>query len=138
MDQHATAPQAALLRAFECCELPPGQLDHRTHLRLGLAFLQREHDLAAAALAFRGALRRYVRAHGVEGRYHETFTWAYLCLLEELRVQTPAADLDELLTREPALLDHRGGALARHYDVVALAACPRAARTFVLPRRGGA
>src|SRR5688500_3403800 len=137
MDIVTSDPVAAeLVGAFERCTLPPAQLDHRAHLRLGYAYLQRERDLAAAALAFRRALRRYVAAHGVAHRYHETITWAYLCLLEQHRQAEPSLAFAELARRAPELLDHRGGALARHYEVAAIAACPRAAATFVLPPRG--
>ncbi len=124
-----------LLAEFETGGLPPAALDHRTHLRLGWSFLRRHGDLAAGALAFRRALRAWTRAHGAAARYHETITWAYLCVLEQHRAAAPSLAFDELVATEPALLDHRNGALARHYDVAALAACPHAARTFVLPAR---
>jgi hypothetical protein len=127
---------AELLAAFERATLPPAALDHRTHLRLGFVYLERERDLAAAALAFRRALRRYVDVHGASHRYHETITWAYLCLLEQQRVAAPGASFDDVIRRVPELLDHRAGALARLYDVAAITACPLAARTFVLPQRG--
>jgi hypothetical protein len=43
---------------------------------------------------------------------------------------------DDMLCANPDLLDHRHGALARHYDVAAITADPFARRLFVLP--GGA
>jgi hypothetical protein len=39
----------------------------------------------------------------------------------------------ELLARFPDLVDHKSGALARYYDVKAVAASPTARAVFILP-----
>ena len=126
---------AALLETFEALAIAPADFGHREHLRLGFAVLARERDLAAAAIAFRRMLRRFADAHGVSGKYHETITWAYLALIAERMHGQAYASSHELLAANPDLLDHRGGALARLYDVDAITASPLARAVFVLPRR---
>lgn len=118
----------ALLAAFESHTL--ATFGHREHVRVGFALLVRERDLAAAALAMRNVLRAMGGA-----KYHETITWAYLAIIAERMQQHAYGDSLELLAANPDLLDHRAGALARHYDVAALTADPLARAAFVLPRR---
>lgn len=126
---------AALLAAFEALAVRAEDFRHREHVRLAFALLAREGDLAAAALACRALLRRFAGAVGATGKYHETITWAYLAIIaERMQVRTYRSSL-ELLADHPDLLDHRGGALARHYDVAELLASPKARAAFVLPRR---
>lgn len=123
-----------LLAAFEALELAPGELRHREHVRLGFILLARERDLAAAALRFRAALRRFTAHAGAADKYHETITWAYLAIIAERMAVRSFASSEELLAAHPDLLDHRGGALAAHYDIAALLASPLARTSFVLPR----
>jgi hypothetical protein len=47
----------------------------------------------------------------------------------------PIATSHTLIARHPDLIDHRGGALSRHYDVGAITASPLARTVFVLPER---
>jgi hypothetical protein len=117
-----------LLAAFETGAL--AEFRHRDHVRVGFAILARDGDLAAAALAFRAGLRRLA---GDSGKYHETITWAYLVLIAERMHGRRYACSDDLLIAHPDLLDHRGGALAQHYDVAAITRSPLARTVFVLP-----
>ncbi len=126
---------AALLAAFEALAIRPDDFHHREHVRVAFALLVREGDLAAAAVAFRRLLRRFADAHGAAAKYHETITWAYLAIIAERMQARAYASSRELLAANPDLLDHRGGALARHYDVGELLASPLARAAFVLPRR---
>lgn len=119
---------AELLAAFETGTL--AEFRHRDHVRVGFAILARDGDLAAAALVFRAGLRRLA---GDSGKYHETITWAYLVLIAERMHGQRYACSDDLLAAHPDLLDHRGGALAQHYDVAAITASPLARTIFVLP-----
>jgi hypothetical protein len=103
--------------------------------------LQRQGDLAAAAVEFRAALRRLATALGAAHIFHETLTWAYLVVIDDLMRANAYGTSHALLAAHPELLDHHNGALARHYDVAAVTASPIARRGFVLPgdpRLGGA
>ena len=127
---------AALVARFEALAIAPRDLRHREHVRLAFAMLA-GRELAEGALRFTRALRRFVAAAGAGAKYHETLTWAYLGLVGERAAAAPCAPYAsslELVERNPDLLDHRGGALARCYDVDAITACPIARRVFVLPR----
>lgn len=125
---------AALVARFEACTLPAADYHHREHLRIAFAML-RGADFGVAALRFRDALRRYVTALGAAAKYHETLTWAYLALVHQRMSETPADSSRDFLARHPELLDHRSGALARHYDVPAITGSALARRVFVLPER---
>jgi hypothetical protein len=124
-----------LYRAFVEARLAPGQFRHREHVRVGFVCLARHGDLAAAAIEFRDALRRLAAAIGAAHIYHETLTWAYLVEIQARMAAAapPYATSEELLAANPDLLDHKQGALARHYDVAAVTASPVARRCFVLP-----
>jgi len=123
-----------LVARFEGRTLAPDDYRHREHLRIAFAML-RGADLGEAAVRFRRAMRGYVAAVGATAKYHETLTWAYLVLVHERMQGAADADSRGFLARHPDLLDHRAGALARHYDVAAITASPVARRIFVLPER---
>jgi hypothetical protein len=125
----------ALVERFEALAIAPADFGHPEHVRLAFALLRREPDFGAAALRFRAALRRFADAVGATAKYHETLTWAYLALVAERMAADPAERSLEWIARHPDLLDHRGGALARYYDVAAVTASPVARAVFVLPRR---
>jgi hypothetical protein len=132
--EHDDLDDAALIARFEALDVPPASFRHRVHVRLAFAMLARA-DFAAGAARFCGALQRYVAAFGAEAKYHETITWAYLVLVHQRMSARAYASSLELLADNPDLLDHRTGALARHYDVAAITASPVARRVFVLPER---
>lgn len=120
----------ALLAAFEDASLPLTELTHRAHVRLAWLHLRREaFGLAGERLC--ASLRRYAIAHRKEGLFHATITWAYLALVHE-RMQDGPASFAAFADANEDLLDHRGGAIRRHYDDTTLAS-PRARTVFVLP-----
>ena len=134
-----------LVAAFEALAIAPAAFRHREHVRLAYAMLAGA-DFGEASVRYRRALQRFAHAAGAATRYHETLTWAYLAIVHrrmheampdpagDSRGDAPGGSL-AFLARHPDLLDHRGGALARYYDVAAITACPVARRVFVLPER---
>jgi len=124
---------AELVERFEALQIAPRDFRHREHVRLAFAMLA-GRDLAEAGPRFKRALVGFARAIGAAAKYHETLTWAYLGLVQERAAAAPYASSLEFVAQHPDLLDHRGGALARYYDVDAITACPIARRVFVLPR----
>ncbi|HEU4532564.1 MAG TPA: hypothetical protein VFS00_00555 [Polyangiaceae bacterium] len=130
-----TGDDLAFARAFARGSLPAGEFSHRGHVRVAWVYLRRR-PFARAALCFGRHLRRYARALGAEGKYHETITWAYLVLINERLQAAPAGEgFEGFLARCPELADPKGGLLGRYYDPAQLAS-PAARRAFVLPRAG--
>jgi hypothetical protein len=132
--EHLDDPE--LVAQFEALAIAPGDFRHREHVRLACAML-RGADFGEAAQRFRTALRRFATAAGVPGRYHETLTWAYLAVIARRLAEAdplPTGSID-FLARHPDLLDHKTGAIARHYDVAEITASPLARAVFVLPER---
>jgi hypothetical protein len=122
-----------LVEAFERRAIDPAQFHHREHLYVAWCYLR--------ALPPEEALARYVHhlrqlaaALGAPDKVHATITWAYLVLLHDAMERLPGAGFDELLAKNPAILDHQAGALYAHYDREQLEA-EEARRRFVLPRR---
>jgi hypothetical protein len=124
---------AELVEQFEALRIDPRDFRHREHIRIAFAMLAGT-DLAGAGPRFKRALLRFAAAIGAQGKYHETLTWAYLGLVQERMYGAAYASSLDFVERNPDLLDHRGGALARYYDVAAITACPIARCVFVLPR----
>lgn len=122
-----------LVARFEALAIPPEAFRHREHVRLACAML-RGADFGEAAVRFRRALRRFTAAAGAPEKYHETLTWAYLVVVAQRMACDPAATTSQqLVARHPDLVDHRGGAMARYYDLAAITASPLARAMFVLP-----
>jgi N-formylglutamate deformylase len=122
-----------LVRAFEKTTIDPNAFHHREHLYVAWCYLR--------ALPLEDALARYVRhlralvaALGVPDKYHATMTWAYVVLLHEAMDKSPGATFDDLLVKNPALLEPRAGALRAFYAPAELDS-QEARRRFVLPRR---
>ena len=134
MDRCDRITDAELFERFDSALLPKEDFGHREHVRTAFVYLSRYPDLAEAALHFRRALRRYAMAQGVPGLFHETLTWAYLALINERIGQGRGGSGSvEFLERNPDLLSHRDGLLARYYDVPATTSSPLARQVFVLP-----
>ncbi len=122
-----------LVVAFEAASIDPASFHHREHLYVAWCYL--------CALSLEEALARYVRhlrqltrALGAPEKFHATVTWAYVLLVHDAMQRSPNASFDALLEENPALLDHRSGALSRLYDRAELDS-DRARRHFVLPGR---
>lgn len=136
-----------LVTRFEALDLAPAAFGHREHVRLAYAMLADLGDFGEAAVRYRRALRAFAAHVGAPGKYHETLTWAYLALVHERmfelyrergidadeRDARTSVSSEELLARFPDLADHKSGALAKYYDVKAIAASPTARAVFVLP-----
>jgi hypothetical protein len=122
-----------LVLAFESATIDPTKFRHREHLYVAWCYLRALPEEAALA-RYAHYLRRLTIALGVPGKFHTTMTWAYVILLHEAMDASPDAAFDDLLANNPALLDHRSGALYAYYDREQLSS-DEARRRFVLPRR---
>jgi len=89
-----------LTAAFEASTLPVAQWHHREHVTVGVQFL-RDADLevAVALERMRGAIHRFLDAHGVvttDGAgYHETLTRGWLEVVAGLLRDRPAESLED-------------------------------------------
>lgn len=125
-----------LLEDFERGDLTPEALTHEAHVELGWLYV-RAHPLAIAIERFSAALRRFAAAHGKDGLYHETITWAYLILIHE-RIERARMERGQDATWEqfkadnPDLLARHKGALSSYYRPETLKS-DLARRCFVLP-----
>ena len=134
MDRAPALDDDALLAGFASARLAAGEFRHEEHVRTAFLYLTRNGDLGEAAVRFRRDLRRFAAAHGAAGRYHETLTWAYLALINELAQGSSFASSAEFLRRHPELLDQKSGLLSRYYDVESVARSVRAKQIFLLPQ----
>ncbi len=105
----------AFLAAFRDGSLPTSAFHHRDHVRLAWLYVG-EHGAVEAASRFAGDLQTFARAKGVPGLYHATITGAYIALIAERRLQTPAGTWDEFAAAHPDLLTWKPGVLDRFYS----------------------
>lgn len=122
-----------LVVAFERASVDARAFHHREHLYVAWCYLC-ELPLEEALARYVRHLRALATALGAPDKFHATMTWAYVVLLHEAMHRAPGASFDQLLADNPALLDHRQGALYDHYDRAQLES-DAARRRFVLPRR---
>jgi hypothetical protein len=122
-----------LVLAFEGAAIDPAAFHHREHLYVAWCYL-RALSLEEALARYVHHLRRLAAALGAPEKFHATMTWGYVVLLHAAMERSPDAGFDALLADNPALADHRSGALHAYYDRAQLAS-EEARRRFVLPRR---
>jgi hypothetical protein len=124
--------ETSLVAGFEDRSLSPEALGHREHVHIAWVYLRRMPFETAAPL-FCTNLRLFAAAHGAEGRFHATITWAYLALVNErLHRGSGSSDFEVFAAENADLFDHEKGALATLYDRATLES-PLARRVFVLP-----
>lgn len=130
--KHSLSPDdRAFLRRFEACECPPGDFDHRGHVRLAYAYLV-DRDAAAAAGVMRRSLVRFLKHHGITpAKYHETMTRAWILAVRHFMEQAaPATSAAEFIAANPQLLDSR--IMLTHYSADLLFS-DQARNEFVAP-----
>jgi hypothetical protein len=101
--------------AFELGSIPPGDFDHRAHLRLAYVYLA-ECDVETAAVRMRAALLSFLERNGVEAtKYHETMTRAWILAVRHFMAKSPgASSANAFIEANPAMLDSR--IMLTHYS----------------------
>jgi len=95
------------LRAFFDLSLDHSAFHHRDHLRLAGLVVRRDGPVAAEETVAAG-IQRYAVALGHGDRYHDTMTRFWVRLVAHALAVCPAtADLEDVLTAHPLLLDPR-------------------------------
>jgi hypothetical protein len=127
------AGSEAELASFERGDFDPAAFPHEEHVRIARAFLLR-HPFAEAL----PRLSRGIKAMGAKaGRpeaYHETITTAFLSLVAERIIDSPAASFGDFKSANPALFDK--ATLLRLYTPERLGSASARA-TFLLPDLAG-
>jgi len=121
----------AFVAAFRDGSLPTSAFHHRDHVRMAWLYVG-EHGAAEAASRFAADLQTFARAKGVPGLYHATITGAYIALIAERRLETPAGTWDDFAAAHPDLLTWKPGVLDRYYSAERLW-CDTARAQFLMP-----
>ena len=108
-------PEDRLIDAIESLRVEPGSFDHRAHVRLAFAYLQR-HDLFEALARCRRALSVLARHLGAEGKYHETVTCALVFLIHERMEESGPVVWEAFADANPDLLRDTTGAIVELAD----------------------
>lgn len=111
-----TSPDDEAFReSFEACTFPPGDFNHRAHVRLAYVYLC-GRDVESAYAAMKGALLAFLAHHGVDpAKYHDTMTRAWIMAVRHFIERTPAAaSADMFIDANPRLLDPK--IMLTHYS----------------------
>jgi len=130
--KHAvSADDHAFRLAFEACEFPADQFDHRAHVRLAYIYLCEQPPDEAFRL-MKQSLLGFLRHLGIgESRYHETITRAWVMAVAHFMELSPAcASAADFINHNPVLLDTK--IMLSHYSAEVLFS-PTARAEFVEP-----
>jgi hypothetical protein len=130
-EHQLSSDDLVLKRAFESGTLPPEKFDHRAHVVVAYCYLATD-GVDAAEESMRRGLRRYLEHHRIDpAKYHETLTRAWILAVWHFMQRTgPTASADDLIERNPLLLD--GRIMLTHYSADLLFS-PEARQRFVEP-----
>ncbi len=104
-----------LVAQFENCSLPLECFRHGVHVRIVFLYLCRFPVLEVLA-RFPAALTRYAEAHGKNGLYNETVTWAYIFLIRERMIRANRAQTwAEFQVENQDLLSWTDNILKKYY-----------------------
>ena len=121
---------ASLIEAFESGSHP--ELTHADHLQVTWHYLQRD-GITRVLRDLPPKLLRYAWSKGHAEHYHETITFAFVCLINERLANDDDGELDwpSFAKKNADLFDR--DFLLRYYDTTTLGS-QEARRVFVLPR----
>lgn len=118
----ASSDDQAYLAAFEAAQLHPESFHHREHLRVAYTMLCESAVLPAHYRMKKGLLQLLTRHHLGTEKYHETKTWAWMCLMNcAMETAGDINDFAEILPVAPYLMNT--SALNRHYSNARLESC---------------
>ena len=118
-----------LLEEFESGTLEP--FHHADHVHVAFAYLK-QYPPAEALARFAGGLKHFAALHGKPNLYHETITWAYVCLIRQRMAARGPETWEAFCQANPDLLVWKDGILGRYYRQETLAS-ERARTTFLFP-----
>ncbi len=118
------------LAAFEATKLDPKTFNHEAHVRAGFLMVQ-QRGFAQAVPAYCQALKSFAASIGLDKKYHETITIAFLALINERLADQPDISWEKFCAHNPDILNKN--ALLAFYTPEQLAS-PAARLVFQLPR----
>jgi hypothetical protein len=121
--------EAELLEQFELGTLEP--FHHADHVHVAFAYLNK-YPPAEALARFSSGLKHFAALHGKANRYHETVTWAYLCLIRQRMAEAGPQTWEAFAQANPDLLLWKNGILRRYYREETLES-ERAQSVFMFP-----
>ena len=123
-----------LIEKFEDGSLPIASFHHEQHVRVAFLYL-REYPVLDVLSRFPANLKRYAAAHGKNGLYHETITWAHLFIINErISKERESQTWDEFRQANADLFDTSSSVLKQYYREETLASAVARER-FVMPDR---
>ena len=116
---------------FESGQFPPGEFNHRAHVRLAYVYLA-EHATDVAHQLMQQALLNFLRHNGVDvSKYHETMTRAWIMAVRHFMESSPPCESsDAFVGGNPRMLDSK--IMLTHYSAEVLLSEKARAR-FVEP-----
>jgi hypothetical protein len=121
--------EAQLLEQFEQGTLEP--FHHTDHVHVVFAYLNK-YPPAEALARFSSGLKQFAALHGKPSLYHETITWAYVCLIRQRMADSATQTWEAFAQANPDLLLWKDGILRRYYREETLAS-ERARGMFLFP-----
>ena len=104
-----------LIHQFESDTVPENSFHHADHVRLAFAYLS-QYPVLQALDRFTCALKRFAKARGKAGLYHETITHAYFFLIRERMAREGDLDWSEFADRNADLFAWKDGILSHYYQ----------------------
>jgi hypothetical protein len=130
--KHAiSSDDLAFRQAFESCQVPASEFDHRAHVRLAYIYLCEQFPNDAHERMKRSLLA-FLRRLGIgESKYHETITRAWVMAVAHFMELSPLCrSADTFIGQNPVLLDKN--IMLSHYSAEVLFS-PEARTQFVEP-----
>ena len=121
------------LGSFETLTLPPGDFDHRGHLRLAWLYLGRLPPAQAMRKITEG-IPAYASSLGADDKYHHTLTVAIVRVIAQRMANSPPGDFDAFLQANRDLMDDMAGVLLGYYSEARLFSAA-ARQGWILPDR---
>jgi hypothetical protein len=103
--------------AFEACTLAKENFKHRDHVRLAWFYLKTSAHYEEALDKVRGGIKKFAKAHGQTGLYHETITCLFMHYIAKAMSSTSqGASFEEFCVKNPQLFDGAKSFRERHYS----------------------
>ncbi|NVN18124.1 hypothetical protein GUA46_07210 [Muricauda sp. HICW] len=119
------------IKAFESGEFSPAEFNHRAHIRLAWAYLDRFDEETAISKTC-NAIKNFDGLHGDGTKYHKTLTVASVKVVHHFRQKSNASTFDGFVTEHPRLISSFKDLLLQHYGETVFIS-PKSKTTYIEP-----